>query len=314
MNVLQLSPTPLVMSPELLSDALNRFTDFHSNTIVFNDYPGEKKRMFVKNAIVYDKNTEEIIVSLIEKADIINIHNFMTDKMVDLINKHSHRNAKFVYITHSPKNEGPLFFDIEKASDIDFDKKLVIGQYQPRQYQDFTIVPNITMFDQPLEISENEVPKVMFNPSHTKVGGRWNDKTSLKLNDTIQAMHKLELIELINITDVRPDILFEYRKQADITIDEIVTGAYHKVSLEGLCAGNITINNADFFSTAMLTQFAKTNTPPPFFHANENNIKDVILNIENIKDEKEKTLKYYKENLMPDHLISFYVDEYKDLV
>jgi len=48
--------------------------------------------------------------------------------------------------------EGPLFSSYVDGSKIDYDLKLVVGQYQPRLYQNYIIVPkslyiNINKFD-----------------------------------------------------------------------------------------------------------------------------------------------------------------------
>lgn len=313
MNVLQLSPTPLVMAPELLSSALNSYTDISSKTILFSDYPNKLAGIFIREAIVFSKTTKDLISVMFKKADIITIHNSTTPVMEEMIKEFASPDVKFVYVAHSPQHEGPLFFNPEIADEIDYDAKLVIGQYQPRHYQDSIIVPNITMFDPIDEVTVNEVPKVMFNPAHTKTGGRWNDKTSFKLNEIITSLDKLGLIELINIQGVRPDILFEYRKQADFTIDEIVTGAFHKVSLEGLCAGNATINNADFFSLQMIKGFSKHNELPPFVTANENTIQNILLDKDSLLERKKASVEYYKRNLHPSHLVGFYEKAYKEL-
>ena len=42
-KILHIAPTPLVGSPEKISEALNKFTDYDSSVVILKDYPGDLK-------------------------------------------------------------------------------------------------------------------------------------------------------------------------------------------------------------------------------------------------------------------------------
>jgi len=215
--------------------------------------------------------------------------------------------------------EGPLFSSYVDGSKIDYDLKLVVGQYQPRLYQNYIIVPNITLHKPSINlIRKGEKPKVIFTPSHKRVGGRWSNKISEKLNEVLKLFKKLKLIELVELTGVNQYTVNQYRKKAHITIDEINTGSYHQVSLEGLSAGNVVINNSDIFSDFMLMKIAKSSEKVPFFKANNFNIYErlfeLIQNHQKIRDYQTKSYNFYKKYLTPDKLIKQYIEIYEEVL
>jgi hypothetical protein len=63
----------------------------------------------------------------------------------------------------------------------------------------------------------------------------------------------------------------------------------------------------------MLKYFAKTGRTPPFVLANDNNIKNILTNLNNLSETKKLSLEYYAENLMPEHLITFYTNILKEI-
>jgi hypothetical protein len=66
------------------------------------------------------------------------------------------------------------------------------------------------------------------------------------------------------------------RRTCHVTIDEIATGGFHMVSLEGLCAGNVVINRADYFGKATFSTFC-SGEMPPFTYADDSCIREVLL-------------------------------------
>lgn len=316
-NLLHISPTPLVGSPIKINKLCkNHFNN--SNVIIFNDYPGKLKGLFSGEAIEFNKKTEELCIKLIQEADIIHIHNFLTEEQENLILKNSKDEVIFIYQVHSPLREGPIFVKYYKGSKIPFQKKLVVGQYQPRLYKDFEFVPNIVLKKPSINlIKEDEKPIIIFSPSHRR-DGKWNKKLSEKLEKILLYLRNLNLIHLIIAEGLKPEILFAYRKKAHISIDEIVTGSFHQVSLEGLCAGNVVINNSDIFTNIVLENIVNTKESVPFYKLNEYNIEDKLLylinNKELIREYQIKSYKFYNKYLLPEKLILKYINIYKELL
>lgn len=313
-DVVHLSPTPLVGAPGKIVDALEAYSDYSSKCFIFNDYPGELKGKFLANSTLFSKETEAFIIQTIENAKILHIHNFIPLKYVarikSIVAKYP---KKLIYHAHSPLREGPVFFDYARESSFDFDAKLVVAQYHPRQYPDSMPVPNLVMEAPSFQIiTQDEKPVILFSPAHKRTGGRWNDKVSESLDQALESIQKLDLAEVIYVNGIHPNDLFFIRRSAHITIDEIVTGAFHQISLEGLATGNVVINNADWFSCQMLA--SSEGKSPPFIRANNENIGSILLelvqNKAKIAELQQQSYDYFTKNLAPSQLIQKYVKIY----
>jgi len=318
-KVLHISPTPLVDSPRKISECTNLYTNYHSDVIVFNDYPGKLQGIFSSRILLFNK-AKEFCIQIIRNADIIFVHNFLNNDQEEIVFNNSKSDVKFVYQAHSPLREGPVFTKYASSGGrITFDEKCVISQYQPRLYPDYTIVPNLILEKPSLKLlKETEVPIVLFSPSHSRTGGRWNDKTAPLLERTLQSMEQLGLISLIVAHGYTPYDLFQIRKKSHITIDEIITGAFHQVSLEGLCAGNVVINNSDFFSDLMLKSVVKKDIDTPFFKTSLDNFKErfmeLVLDHKKIRFLQSQSNVYFEKNLLPEKLITHYEDIYNRVI
>lgn len=317
-RVLHVSPTPLVDAPRKISDSINSYTEYISDSFVFNDYPGKLKNLFSFNTLLFNKS-KKLILELIKNADIIHIHNFLTLEQEQIILKYSKSDVLFVYQVHSPLREGPIFSEYAEDGKIHFDSKCVVAQYQPRLYKNYKIVPNIILQEPSKNlIQENEKPKILFSPAHTRTGGRWNDKTIPKVDELLKSLSALEQIELINTETYTPHELYQLRKRCHISIDEIVTGAYHQISLEGLCSGNVVINNSDVFSDLMLKFIIHSNQEIPFYKVNIHNITEKLYTLISDKDLIRKyqnsSYEFYIKNLTPNKLVNHYKDLYDEII
>lgn len=303
MNIVHIAKTPLAGSPGRLSEELNKIDNVYSSSFIERDYPGELSGKFLGNSISLDKNSLSILVNKIKSADVCHIHNDLSSETINIILSNANH-CKFIYHVHSPLREGPLFFNNYKALGIDFSHNLVVAQYHPRHYQDFIPIMNIVPFKQnniPCPISDKV--RILFSPSHVRTGGRWNDKTSQALEQALTLVNQRSDTEVIIPGKLSPSALFELRRTCHITIDEIVTGSYHQISLEGLAAGNVVINNSDNLSNLFLEMISCADSPPPFMNCNNTNIVQELTNLLDNKDElvkqQKQSLHYFKEYLQP---------------
>lgn len=316
-NVLHISPTPLVDAPRKVSEELNKSPKFTSTTIIFNDYPGTLAGVFSQQSILYTKN-KDLAIKLIEEADIIHIHNFLSEEQEQVIFQNSKSDIKFIYQVHSPLREGPNFVEYQPKY-IEFDKKCVIAQYHTRLYPDYEMVPNIILHEPSLNpIQKTEKPKVLFSPAHKRTGGRWNDKYSNELMEALESLSKLKKIELIIAEGYTPHELYILRTKCHITIDEITTGAFHQISLEGLCAGNVVINNSDCFSNDIFKHFVNANDDLPFYKVNRFNVYDrlftLVSNHEQIAGLQQKSYEFFECYLKPRKLIKSFEKIYLEVL
>ncbi len=283
LKVLHLSPTPLVAAPGRLTRTL-RGAGIDALCAVLKDYPasGPLAGKFIEDSsVLHDacKEVLELVDDFAATADVIHVHNDLPAARVQWLRERSPR-AAFVYQVHSPLREGPLYYSRADHIGLPFRARLAVGQYQPRHFPDYLPVPNLVP-DQPAfrPRQPGQRLRVLFSPSHTR-GGRWNAKYSEPLENAIQTLRSSGHIEVVwPSKPVSPGELMALRRTCHVTIDEIVTGAFHQVSIEGLCAGNVVINRADFFSKAMMAQCAQTDELPPFVHADGSTIQDLLLRL-----------------------------------
>jgi hypothetical protein len=189
--------------------------------------------------------------------------------------------AKFVFHVHSPIKEGPLYVERSENMGIDFDLRLVVAQYQPRMYPDFIPVPNVVAV--PPSVSyreEGQKLRLCFTPSHSR-GGRWNAKTNESFDFAMKVVGAMKNVEVVSpASPVAPSTLLAMRRLSHASIDEIVTGAFHQVSLESMVAGNVPINGADFFSVAsFMDSFGCVREEVPFVRASPQDLVEVIASL-----------------------------------
>lgn len=318
-KIVHLSNTPLVGAPGKLSYLCEK-NGYLSHSIILGDYPEKSglNEKFMKYSILWNKKIPYLtdqLLSYIEEADIIHIHNDF-NIFHDITWK---SNQKFIYHVHSPLREGPIFIDKTNSFGVNFSKKLVVGQYHPRHYPDFYPVPNIVLGAPSKNLVKDDEPlRVMYSPTH-KRGGRWNNKFSEELNTVISSLEKMKSIKIIKLDSPLPqDTLLEVRKTCHVSIDEISTGAYHQISLEGLCAGNVVINNADYFSSFMLASLATAPEMPPFYRCNPSNISKnmiaLLANYDLVRDYQKKSFDFFDQYLRADKLFEIYNKIYLEIL
>lgn len=158
----------------------------------------------------------------------------------------------------------------------------------------------------------------MFSPSHAR-GGRWNAKYSKTLEMTIESLEKMGLIEKVwPEQPVSPSVLMALRRTCHVSIDEIVTGAFHQVSIEGLCAGNVVINRADYFSKAMMAACAQAPELPPFVYADDKCIADILVDLardwERTAELQVRGGEYFRKYLQPANLVKTFIEAYREII
>lgn len=320
MFVVHISNSPLVGSPGKISYLLNLKAEFSSVHYCVNDYPDKSplNKKFIENSFVLSSkefNFKPFFLDDLKKADIVHIHNEIPHDLALEIFSYA-KNAQFIYQVHSPLREGPLYVDRSEKMLLHFDKKLVVAQYQPRLYQDYIMVPNIiNSFASVNYYEPGESLKIMFSPSHSR-GGRWNAKTDDRVEMALKAIQNIPGVEMIQpVAPLHPNTLLNLRRKSHISIDEILTGAFHQVSLEGLICGNITINGADTLSKLAFSQsYGSSFDEIPFVFSAEDDLFDLVLDYvqspEKIIQEQEKTYAFALKYMNPNILIKEYIDVY----
>jgi hypothetical protein len=280
LKIVHITPTPLVGAPGKIA-WVQRMKGHEALAVALSDYPkgGALEKMFLDRTLIIDDFTNSHIEENIRNADIVHIHNFLPHNRVNWL-RELNQTAAYVYQAHSPLREGPLYANraIEDER-FDFKLKLVVGQFQGRFHASHIPVPNLVISPPSIRLRRpKEKLRVMFTPTH-KQTGRWNSKHSPGLKETLSALESLGKIDVLSIEQpVLPETLMEVRRGCHVSIDEIATGGFHMVSLEAMCAGNIAVNRADYFSKATFAKFCDDKFPP-FLYADDGCIADVLLKL-----------------------------------
>ncbi|CAI8779867.1 hypothetical protein [Pseudomonas sp. IT-P291] len=316
-KIVHISQTPLVAAPSKIALA-QRLNGHDSIAVALNDYPikGPLAGKFIEEYILESEFTKPFIDAAISAADIIHVHNDIPDSWAErLIN--SNQSARYFYQAHSPLREGPLYLPRHAEINLPFSANLVVGQFQPRIHKDHVFVPNI-IHDVPSfsPRQKNQKLRVIFSPTHLRPG-RWNNKHVEKLDVAIDALVKLGKIEAVIPTEpVSPKTLMAMRKTCHVTIDEIATGGFHQVSIEGLAAGNVTVNRADFFCKAVFSNFTD-GVFPPFVYATGESIASLLEELANdwqkTVELQEQSLEFFKTHLTPEKMAAVFDQAYETI-
>lgn len=254
-------------------------------SVCWSDYPsrGPLAGKFVDRSILHSNFTLPLIEQSLIEADVIHVHNFLLPDVTRWV-RSLNASALYVYQTHSPLREGPLYVAHSGDYGFEYQRKLVVGQHWGRLFPDYLPVPNLILDTPSCRPREHgQRLRVMYSPTHSHQG-RWTDKRNQALDRTLTSMAAAGAIELIQPDEpVHPHTLMQIRRTCHVTVDEISTGGFHQVSLEGLCAGTVVINRADYFARQTFAGFCD-GEPPPFVYADEVTISRVLQDLANDVD------------------------------
>ena len=322
--IVHLSSTPLAGAPARLSRTLQRHSKFDSLCFIERDYKKDMAGLFTERALVLDgganKDGNALLEMAIKTASIIHIHNYIPPRLVEFV-RNIETKAQFVYHLHSPRREGPLYVPRAEEFSLPIARELVVAQMHPRFYPDATPVPNIvpasrSSLRDPYDESLKDKVRILYFPAQAR-GGRWNGKVSKELTQALSSVAAHKDVEIVKIERPQPSFALErIRRTCDITIDEIVTGGFHQISLEGLQAGNAVINGADEISMRVMMGWA--GEKPPFIRSHPNLIEDdlwaLINDRELLESTKAASAAYAEKNMQPKNLIKLYENIYQQIL
>lgn len=321
-KIVHLSQTPLVGAPGKISKYLNYDENFRSVCFIFSDYPGVLANFFLENSIVVKKEDSLIynyFIECVEQADIIHIHNDINDDVRKIILNYGGM-AKKIYHVHSVIREGPLYCRKYLEFDFEIIQKIVVSHIHTRLYPDFLPVPNLIDAYPSVELYKNNKPKILYSPTHNRNEDlRYGNKFTKNILNSLNRLNNSGKAEVIFVEKpISPGALLSLRRNMHISIDEIATGGFHQVSLESLCCGNVTINNADYFACGMFSNIISNGIFPPFYRCNDDDLIEKIIEIVDdndiLVDLQKRSYEYYRQYLVPDKLINVFKDIYKEIL
>jgi len=318
MKVLQLSETTLSGSPIRLSKLLNKYSKkVESRHLVWQSRL--RDRVFDTDLVGPEISKEEV-QSWLDWSDVICYHNrrskltIFKELGLEIPKKPS------MFQIHSPRQS-------EDFSEVTSSKLpiAVIGQYHPREWPELKfIVPNcvdIWAFDhQPihpfLKVSHKNrnIPIVSFAPSNTTAKG-WDNKGYGLVAGILKPMKLAGRVHFQLIIKKPHAETLELKKQADLGIDEVMSGSYHMSSLEYLSMAVACMANIDAKTEKVVKDMTGCENLP-WILATSKNFGAVLRNTLNSKSYIEQGIKsreWMEKFWSPEFLCKKYEEVYSQL-
>ena len=316
-RVLHVASSILAGAPANLSLALARHSRYRSTLIQTGDFADPRRATMAPEAIHFRSrsSTEWLCRELLRETSIVHIHNTVHPSFLGLLAEVPNE-VIFIHHAHSPLYERPLFFDHGPGLELRLSARFAVSHFHPRAYPDAVPMPNIVPRSRPPARRAGPL-RVLYSPSH-RGGGRWNAKTNREFERALVAVRRLEGVDLIEVDDATPAELFEIRTRCDVTIDEVVTGSYHLVSVEGLAAGTVVINNADEASMWAAQMGLRSDLRPPFVRTNSEGLPETIAALrsdaEGTFEKRLQGYAFFESFMTPGRLAAIYEEEYDRLL
>jgi hypothetical protein len=242
-------------------------------------------------------STKDEIFDLLTSADVVHLHNRWTKQRVFRYWSEALELVKAkpkVLQFHSPRES--LTYDTPDSFSLKC-PKLVVAQYQVRQYPEATPVPNVVPIDDDWHTPSGRAHylpsdgrlRVAFSPSSTLARG-WDNKGYSETRAVLRGLQPK--IEHRIFCGIELPTLLVARKPYDICIDEVMTGSYHLVSLEALSQGQVTIANLDPKTVDALELVTGTRNHP-WVCANSKNLAKILRELDY---DRERLLRIRKES------------------
>ena len=328
MKILHLSRTSLAGAPFRLNQLLNKYSNSTVRSRVATGvasnirFPVDYQVPFSKRGKEYFLKTTDELISMIEEADIIHIHNYppfsQNSEAWSKIAK-----KKTILQLHSPPSVSEHLYKL-LVSKIKIDRILVIAQYHAvyLNIPGMDIVRNIVdINDDYLKpfIVKNSKPVISYSPSNNasreQISTEWAYKSYNEVKDALDNIrNKADIVFHLGMPWL--DSL-KKRRRANIHIDEVSTGSYHLSSLEGLSQGKIVIANIAPWMEDIIKRVTGSNSIP-WFKTTEDNILSTLNELVSkdwgyILEHQRNSRKWMEKYWAPEIIIKDYTSIYNRL-
>lgn len=243
------SRTPLAAAPWELYQALRKYTTLNVNLI--NNTPRYSDgRTFPYHLLLTANNGAAMRV--LQQSDIWHIHNYLVPQLV-MIKK----NQKVIAQFHSLPRLGN-WAQLMDFADVCYTIR------QPNQEKEYNLkgLPNIIDPDKYMPRRRKLPIKIAFAPSTRVAIGHPASKGYMQVKAVLDRIATKRDVKILWIEGLAYFENLNQKQQAHILIDDVVTGNWHRTSLEGMC-----------FGCAVLNKVMKS----PFVYATLNTLEERLL-------------------------------------
>ena len=290
MKVCIYSNTPLAAAPWELYKALKKYT-----TIGVSYISGKNRyndgRIFPYH-LLWGVNNGAAKRALNE-SNVWHVHNYLNPLLI----QHK-EDQKVLAQFHSLPRLGN-WRELMAFADVNYtiDQPLQLKEYG------FAGLPNIIDPDEYRPIRKGNKVRIAFAPSSKAPVGQLMSKGYKEVTQILKIVALKRDVDIEWIEGQRYEENLKRKQKSDILIDDVVTGNWHRTSLEGLCFGCVVINK---------------NYDTPFVYADlgslENTLISLIDNKANLRYLQEFSRLWVLQNWHPIEKIKHYVDAYEELV
>jgi hypothetical protein len=285
MNFLLVSETPVAGTVCRFATALAELPGVDSAfPFVLRNYKNSPFDLPYGQMISYD-HWANILGEHANKADHIIFHNCAEQSYIDLVKRSANQNTSMSFHMHSPPFEGPLFcYDI--ITENNFDNVFSVAQGHARFFEESIPIPNIIPDIKIFDMKRRRSAVIIGHLRTTSA--RWSKKIPENFVRDLDALLTNCSVGVYTIPKLFGCETVPYRtfsqalQNFDYVVDDINSGLFHQISMEGLKSGCIVFSAADEFSVESFCTAA--NCPPPPFEL-----------VSDIHDIHEK-IRYYERN------------------
>ena len=290
MKVAIFSRTPLAAAPWELYKALKRYTSLDVN-LVNNTNRYNDGRIFPHHLLFSSPNGHAMRV--LQRSEVWHVHNYLTPQLIVLKRDH-----KVIAQFHSLPRLGNWQALMDFA-----DRSYTIKQ--PAQESEYKLkgLPNIINPDEYHPVRRCKPIKIAFAPSTHAPVGHPASKGYNEVKVILNNVARKKAVEIVWIEGRPYEVNLQMKQQSHILIDDVVTGNWHRTSLEGAC-----------FGCAILNKVMKT----PFVYTTLETLEERLLwlvdNPEILNDFQERSRSWVLQHWHAIDQVKEYVQAYKEIL
>lgn len=282
------SRTPLAAAPWELYKALKKYSNIDVSLINATAQYRDGRR-FPFHLLLHPVNGTAIMT--LQRSELWHIHNYLVPQLATI-----HRGQKVIAQFHSLPRLGNWQALMDFA-----DRCYTIKQ--PGQEKEYNIkgLPNIIDPDEYTPIRRRSPIKIAFAPSTRAPVGHPASKGYNEVRVILKNVARQRQVEIVCIEGQWYEENLRMKQESHILIDDVVTGNWHRTSLEGAC-----------FGCAVLNKVMKT----PFVYASLETLEERLLwlvdNPAVLNDFQERTRLWVLQNWHAIDTVKEYTQAYEE--
>ena len=288
MKIAIFSRTPLAAAPWELYKALKKYTTIDVNLINGTNHYRDG-RIFPYHLLLTSPNGTAM--RILQESDLWHIHNYLVPQLIVLKKDH-----KVIAQFHSLPRLGN-WQQLMNFADVNYTIQ------QPDQEKEYKLkgLPNIIDPDEYRPIRRKMPIKIAFAPSTRMPVGNPMSKGYNEVKAILNNVAGKRDVEIVWIEGKPYEANLQLKQRSHILIDDVVTGNWHRTSLEGMCFGCVILNKV---------------TKSPFVYATLNTLEERLLwlvdNPEILNEFQERSRLWILQHWHAMDQIKEYVDAYRE--